>query len=170
MTTWVDLHNAIHTAEEFQLPMPSSKGLLIAGAVGIPIAVLLHETSDKWLPSTLLHKIPVVSYFARAWRQDPRTKQTHLALFRDSLIFSYMAVSMKEEFDRYTPVDHVADRLTNEKARANVTREIHANRKAAFEAASDVLLSEASNDETKMRQLKDTELRRRHLRQRAQGN
>jgi hypothetical protein len=156
---WVEISNAVHTVEQMNITLPSSKSILIAGAVGIPLAVLLHDTSDRWLPTSF--KIPILSFFQRKWAQDPQEKKTHLRIFRNALIFGWIVCALQEGDPKFQPLDYVIERVSSTTARKSLSRDISEARKAAFGATHQVV-GESALDEANARQQRDAALRRRH--------
>ena len=159
---WLALNSVIHMAEELKIPFPSSKTIMIAGIVGVPIAVFLHDTADRWLPHSL--QIPVLSWFQRRWRKDPQNKPGDVATFRNLLIFAWIVAALGERTPKFSPLDYVADRLCNSTTRKLITSEIQKKRGGSFGAARDVMEASAYDD-TKTQQLRDAALRRRHIQQ-----
>lgn len=155
---WLSLNNALFSVEEMSITLPSSKTVLLAGAIGIPIAVLLHDTSDYWMPSNF--SIPVLSYFQRKWTQDPQQKKSHLRILRNSLIFGWIVCALQEGDPKFQPLDYVAERLQSTSARKSMTNDILTSRHAAF-GATHQLIGEAALDEANARQQRDAALRRR---------
>jgi len=66
---YVSLSSLVHAVEQFQLSLPTANKVLIGAAAAIPVAILLHDTSDLWLPTRT--NIPILSFFVRRWRTDP---------------------------------------------------------------------------------------------------
>lgn len=157
---YLSLNSLIHSIEEVSIPIPSPKAVLWAGLLGIPVAVILHDTSDSWFPQS--RQIPVLSWFVRKWRRDPETKALHLRVFRNALLFAGIVAVLHSENARSIPLHYVSDRVGSINARNDVTRDIVANRNAAFAAANECLGEEAY-DGAKSRQQRDTALRRRHI-------
>src|SRR4051812_30037811 len=119
---YLEINNLIHTVEQWKMPFPTSRAVIVAGVVGVPIAVLLHDTAHLWLPRTF--SIPIVSFFQRRWRKDEKNKQTDLSLLRNFLIFFWIAATVNEPIPKYSPLDFIADRLGNTTARRQMTHEI----------------------------------------------
>ena len=155
---WLTLNNAIHTVEEFRFPFVNSKAMFYSGLVGIPVVVLLHDTSDSWMPRT--KHFPIISWFLRKWRQGD--KQAHLRIFRNVFLFALVACAMQETNPKYTPLDYVTERLTNTNARKSMTDQVLVSRRAAFAAADEVVGPDAF-DEKKSTEQRDAALRRRHI-------
>ena len=155
---WLTLNNAIHAAEEFRFPFVSSKAVAYVGVVGIPIVVLLHDTSDSWLPRT--RQIPILSWFLRKWREGQ--KEMHLRIFRNVLLFAWVVCAMQEENPKFSPSDYVSDRIMSTNARKQLSNSLMESRHAAFGAADEVMGAEAF-DEKKSGEQKDAAIRRRHI-------
>lgn len=156
---WLDISNTLHSVEEMKISLPSSKSVLLAGAIGIPLAVLLHDTSNLWMPTSF--SIPIVSWFQRQWNQDPQQKKNHLRVLRNSLIFSWIVCALQEGDPKFLPLDYVGERVSNSTARKSITQDILQSRHAAF-GATHQLIGEAALDEANARQQRDAALRRRH--------
>ncbi|ORC92032.1 uncharacterized protein TM35_000042460 [Trypanosoma theileri] len=150
----------VHRAEALNVPLLRSKTVVLAVAMGIPVAVLLHDTSNYWMPTTW--QIPIVSWFCRKWRQNPEEKRAHLTLARNAIIFIFVALALNEGTYYQTPVDYVADRVTSSTARKSLNEHIRGSRQAAFAAAGDLVGEEGLN-EANVRQQRDTALRRRFV-------
>lgn len=161
MSAWLELSNIIHNLEEAKVPLPSSKAFLTATLIGIPVSVLLHDTSKYWLPKKKLGRIPIVSWFARKWSEDPEAKYTHLRILRNCIVFGWFACVMGEKEYRELPIDYVADRVSSTSARRVVNSEIMKSRQEVFSAAGQVVGQEAF-DGAKAAQQRDAALRRRH--------
>ena len=159
MSIYVDLNSWIHRLEEWKLPLPNPKTVLITGIVGIPVLVLLHDTSDWWLQKTGT-SIPILSYFQRRWKKDSGVKLADLALFRNAAILFWIACTLNDTNPKYSPLDYVADRLVNATTRKQLTTQIQQNRSRAMTAGMEAL-SAAAFDETKARQLRDAAIHRR---------
>lgn len=153
------ISHAIHSMEQMNIQLPTSKSMLIAGAVGIPLAVLLHDTADLWLPTSF--NIPVLSWFQRKWIQDPDEKKSHLRIFRNAVIFGWIVCALSEGEPKFQPVDYVADRVLSSSARRSLTNDILESRKIALQATHAVF-GEAAFDEANARQQRDAALRRRY--------
>lgn len=156
---WVEVSNAVHTIEQMNFTLPSSKSVLIAGAVGVPIAVLLHDTAHYWLPTSF--KIPIVSFFQRKWAQDPQEKKSHLRILRNALVFGWLICALQEGDPKFQPLDYVVERISSSTARKSMSKEISDARQAAF-AATHQVIGESALDEANARQQRDAALRRRH--------
>lgn len=156
---WLEISNNLHALEEVKIPLPTSKSVLMATAIGIPIAVLLHDTSDYWLPAKF--NIPILSWFQRKWTQDRQNKRSHLRILRNALMFAWMVCAIQEGEPKFLPIDYIAERLTNNTARKSITNDIMQSRRAAFGATHQVI-GEAAIDEANARQQRDAALRRRH--------
>lgn len=156
---WVEASNVVHTVEQMNITLPSSRSVLIAGAVGIPLAVLLHDTADHWMPTSF--KIPLVSFFQRKWAQDPQEKKSHLRIFRNALIFGWIVCALQEGDPKFQPLDYVIERVSSTTARKSLSKDIADSRKAAFGATHQVI-GESALDEANARQQRDAALRRRH--------
>ena len=156
---WLSLHNVIHSIEEFRLPIPASRSVLYAGVAAIPVAVLLHDTSDFWMPLTV--NIPVVSYFTRRWKKDSDNKELDLVTFRNALIFAWVVAAVSEPEPKAAPMDYVVDRLSNSTTRRILTSDINKARTAAFSAATAFTMG--TQDPEKAIQLRDAALRRRQV-------
>lgn len=161
MSAWLELSNIIHNLEEVKVPFPSSKAFLITALVGVPVGVLLHDTSSYWMPKTKASSLPVVSWFLRKWSEDPENKRTHLRILRNAVVFGWFACVMNEKDYREVPVDYVADRVSSTSARRVINNEIMKARGEIFSAASQVVGQEAF-DGAKAAQQRDAALRRRH--------
>ena len=163
MSLWVTLQHAVHVLEEFALPFPTSRTVLMVSAVAVPIVVLLHDASDKWVPKT---QLPILTWFRREWRKDPRTKTDHVVLLRNVVIFAWAAAMLHDNPDasRRCAFDFVADRIASETARKTVNTAITTSRKAAFEAAQEIVAGTGLN-ESKVGQQMDAEIRRRAARE-----
>ncbi|EAN99812.1 Present in the outer mitochondrial membrane proteome 6 [Trypanosoma cruzi] len=159
-TVVLTVSSLVHQAETFTFPVVRSKSLAVTVAVGIPVAVLLHDTADRWLPKKW--EIPIISWFRRKWRQDPETKVVHLALARNAVLFFFVAMALSESPYYQTPVDYVSDRVSSSSARRALDEEIKTSRRVAFGAANDVVGEEGLN-EAGVRQQRDTALRRRFV-------
>lgn len=157
--SWMGISHAVHQLEEIQIPMPSSKAVLVGTAVGIPLAVLLHETADSWMP--VRTNIPVLSWFMRKWRSDARAKPTHLRIFRNLAIFAWFTAVLYESDVRMAPIEYVSDRVTSSNARRTMTDEIRKSRATAFASANEVI-GETAFDVAKSSQQRDAALRRRN--------
>jgi len=160
---WVTLQHVVHFIEELTVPLPSSRTVAIVSACAVPVVVLLHETSERWVPKA---QIPILTYFRREWRKDPRTKSDHVTLLRNLVIFAWAAAMLHDNPDasRRCAFEFVADRVASETARKNVNLQIIASRRAAFEAAQEVVATAGLND-SKINQLMDAEIRRRSARE-----
>ncbi len=156
---WLSFHNVIHTIEEFKLPLPSSRTVAFAGLAAVPIAVLLHDTSDLWLPKTV--NLPILSFFTRRWKKDEENKALDLALFRNGLLFLWVCAIIREGEPKHAPLDYVMDRLSNSSARKILTHDIMQSRKAAFGGATQFAMG--VTDPEKAIQLRDAALRRRQV-------
>lgn len=158
---WVLMHNVVHAIEEFRPSLPASRTVLIGGALAIPVALLLHDTSDSWMPKTM--NIPVLSFFARRWRGDHKEKSLDLTTFRNGLIFIAIAAVMAENEQPVGSMDYVADRLTNSTTRRAINSDMMEARRASFGAATQIAI--ATSDDGNAVQVRDAALRRRHLRE-----
>jgi hypothetical protein len=156
---WLTISDTLHSVEEMNLSLPSSKSVLVAGVIGIPIAVLLHDTAEFWMPSKI--NIPILSWFQRKWCQDPQQKKTHLRVFRNALIFGWIVCALQEGDPKFQPMDYIVERLSSTTARKSMTQEILTSRHAAFGATHQVV-GESALDEANARQQRDAALRRRH--------
>lgn len=150
----------VHCAENFHIPLVRSRTVVTAVAVGIPIAVLLHDTAEHWMPTSF--QLPIISWFRRKWRQNPEVKSSHLTLARNAIIFFYLAMVLSEGTFYETPIDYVADRVSGAPARKAFNERIQKGRHSAFSAAEEVASEEGLN-EASSRQQRDTALRRRFL-------
>ncbi|RNF25911.1 uncharacterized protein Tco025E_01915 [Trypanosoma conorhini] len=166
-TVALTVSSLVHQAETLNLPVIRSKSLALTIAAGIPIVVLLHDTSDWWLPKNW--EVPVVSWFRRRWRQDPESKVAHLTLARNAVLFFFVAMALSETPYYQTTVDYVADRVSSTTARKSFDEHIKASRRTAFGAASDVVGEEGYSDAS-VRQQRDTALRRRFVHDNRNGN
>ncbi|KAH9601385.1 hypothetical protein LSM04_000997 [Trypanosoma melophagium] len=156
----LSVSSLVHRAEALNVPLFRSKTVALTVAMGIPIAVLLHDTSNYWMPTTW--QIPIISWFCRKWRQNPEEKRAHLTLARNAIIFLFVAMALGEGTYYQTPVDYVADRVTSTTARKSFNDHIYKSRQAAFGAATDLVGEEGFN-EANVRQQRDTALRRRYV-------
>ncbi|PWU83087.1 Present in the outer mitochondrial membrane proteome 6 [Trypanosoma cruzi] len=129
-TVVLTVSSLVHQAETFTFPVVRSKSLAVTVAVGIPVAVLLHDTADRWLPKTW--EIPIISWFRRKWRQDPETKVVHLALARNAVLFFFVAMALSESPYYQTPVDYVSDRVSSSSARKALDGEIRTSRRVGI--------------------------------------
>jgi hypothetical protein len=154
------LSNAIHGLEEAKLPMPSSKAVLVAGAVAVPVCVVLNELAEYWVPKKV--QIPVFSYFQRRWYQSPNNKASDLVMFRSAAVFLWIACTLNEENPKFAPLDYVSDRLVNTQSRKQMDRSIHEHRSNAFVAANEALTA-AAFDEAKAATLRDAAIHRRSV-------
>lgn len=154
----LSLSNGLHRLEGMSIPWPSATKVLVFGAVSIPVAVFLNDTSDYWLPKTV--ELPVIGWFARRWKKNPESKMSDLSIARNFLLFMWMAASMHEAPPMHSPLDYVLNRLTNTTTRRGLTHTIVKNRTEAFAAAGDVL-GPAALDEAKVKQQFASAVRRR---------
>ena len=159
---WLALNNLVHSAEQMRVPFPSSKAVMWATIIGIPVAVLLHETSDSWLPEST--NIPILAWFLRQWAVDGQAKKTHLRIFRNLAVFTWIVAIMAEKTPMYSPIDYVAGRVLSTNARKSLTEDIYAARRASFGSVPEVL-SEEVFDEAVSRQQRDAALRRRQAKE-----
>eukprot|EP00760_Papus_ankaliazontas_P039758 PhM_4_TR9773/c0_g1_i1/m.99569 len=162
MSVWLSIHQVVHAAEEFRLPLPTSRTILMCGAAAVPIAVLLHDTCESWMPKGL----PIIRWFRRQWAQDPKKKPLHLTLLRNVVIFLWAAAMLHDNPDhsRRVAFDFVADRISSEAARKKLTTDITNSRRAAFETAQEVVETAGMND-TKVNHQMEAEIRRRYARE-----
>ncbi|KEG13661.1 hypothetical protein DQ04_00861030 [Trypanosoma grayi] len=150
----------VHQAEALNIPVVRSRSVALAVAVGIPIAVLLHDTAGHWMPTKW--QIPIVSWFRRKWRQNPEEKSTHLTLARNAVMFFFVAMALSESTFYQTPMDYVADRVSSAPSTRAFNDRIYKARRNAFSAATDTVGEEGLN-EANVRQQRDTALRRRFV-------
>eukprot|EP00758_Cryptobia_borreli_P003979 Tbor_TRINITY_DN4100_c0_g1::TRINITY_DN4100_c0_g1_i3::g.26482::m.26482 len=154
MSYWFAASNVIHNMEEMRFSFPSSKAILIATALGIPVAVLLHETTSSWM--SYASTIPGFSWIAAKWRKDGDGR-----VLRNAILFAWVVGLMYDSDPKETPLDYVSDRITSTNARRTLNKEIKNARKEAFGATHEVINEEAF-DFAKSSQLRDAALRRRH--------
>ncbi|KAK7200859.1 hypothetical protein NESM_000144500 [Novymonas esmeraldas] len=158
----VSVSSLVHHVEGLRLPVVPYNTYIKAVCIGIPLAVLAHDTADYWMP-TKVH-VPVLSWFMRRWRQDPEQKHAHLRVVRNLVLFTFLIVlrmdnTANAEVD---PSDYVSHRVTSATAQRTVNQEIYKSRRAAFNAASAVVGEEEMNMEG-VQQQRDAALRRRYL-------
>jgi hypothetical protein len=151
---------AVHSVEELSLPLPRSTTILYGGLLGIPVAMLLHDTSSFWLPKHI--QIPLLSWFGRRWNKSGKTKMRDLFMLRDAVIFVWAAALLREEAPKSLPLDFLADRLISAGARAVLTKEIQENRVGVFESVQQVLAGSIVDD-SKVSVLRDEAVRRRAM-------
>nr|CCC93013.1 unnamed protein product [Trypanosoma congolense IL3000] len=157
-TLALSVSSAVHCAENFSLPLIRSRSVVTAVALGIPVAVLLHDTAHYWLPASF--ELPIISWFRRKWRKNPEEKVAYLLLARNAIIFFYLAMVLGEGVPYHTPMDYVSDRVSCSTARKTLNERIQKGRHSAFSAAEEVVGEEGLNDAS-ARQQRDTALRRR---------
>ena len=146
-----------------RLPVPSFSKFLAATAIGVPVAVLVHDTSSVWMPVN--RNLPVVAWFLRKWRgdmSDDSAKARHLRIFRNVILFGALISLMYDSEPKDVPYRYVSDRLTSSNARRTFTDDIQKSRKEAFGAANKVM-NEDAYDPAKCAQQRDAALRRRHV-------
>ncbi|CAJ1035327.1 hypothetical protein, conserved [Leishmania lindenbergi] len=158
----VSVSSLVHCIEELRLPVVPYGTYIKAVCIGIPLAVLAHDTAEYWLPTKA--RIPVLSWFVRKWRQNPETKHVHLRVIRNLVLFAFFVVlrmdgAANEEAE---PSDYVSQRLTSASGQRAVNQEIYKSRQVAFNAATAVLGEEEMNIEG-VQQQRDAVLRRRRL-------
>ncbi|AYU83234.1 conserved hypothetical protein [Leishmania infantum JPCM5] len=158
----VSVSALVHRMEELRLPVVPYSTYIKAVCIGIPLAVLVHDTAEYWLPTKV--RIPVLSWFARKWRRNPEAKHVHLRVIRNLVLFAFFVVlrmdgTANEEAE---PSDYVSQRLTSASGQRAVNQEIYKSRRAAFNAATAVLGEEEMNMEG-VQQQRDAVLRRRRL-------
>ncbi|KAG5492313.1 hypothetical protein GH5_01230 [Leishmania sp. Ghana 2012 LV757] len=158
----VSVSSLVNRIEELHLPVVPYSMYIKSVCIGIPLAVLAHDTAEHWLPTKF--RIPVLSWFVRRWRQDPEAKRVHLRVIRNLILFAFFVVlrmdgAANEEAE---PSDYVSQRLTSASGQRAVNQEIYKSRRAAFNAATAVLGDEEMNMEG-VQQQRDAVLRRRHL-------
>ncbi|KAG5492847.1 hypothetical protein JKF63_01427 [Porcisia hertigi] len=158
----VSVSSLVHRIEELRLPVMPYTTYIKAVCIGIPFAVLAHDTADYWLPTKI--RVPVFSWFMRKWRQNPESKQTHLRVIRNLVLFAFFVVLRMDSAanEEAEPCDYVSQRLTSASGQRAVNQEIYKSRRAAFNAATAVLGEEEVNMEG-VQQQRDAVLRRRHL-------
>lgn len=158
----VTVSSAVNFIEELRLPVVPYNTYIKAVCIGIPVAVLLHDTADHWLP-TKVH-VPLLSWFMRRWRQDPDTKTTHLRVIRNLFLFAFFVVLRTDSAanEESQPSDYVSQRLTSVSGQRAANQEIYKARRNAFNAATMVVGEEEMNMEG-VQQQRDAVLRRRHL-------
>lgn len=159
----------VNHIEELRLPAISYNSYIKAVCIGIPLAVLVHDTSSYWMPTKV--RVPILSWFMRKWHHDPDTKQLHLRVIRNMILFAFFVVlstdsAAKEESQ---PSDYVEQRLTSATAQRTLNNDIYKSRRAAFNAADAVIGEEEINIEA-IQQQRDAVLRRRHLHDPAVSN
>lgn len=160
---WLQISSAIHNFEEMRLPVPSFSKFMMATAIGVPVAVLVHDTSSFWMPVN--RNIPVVSWFLRKWRSDTSedsSKARHLRIFRNLVLFGALISLMYDSEPKDTPYRYVSDRVTSSNARRTMGQDILKGRKEAF-AAANKIMNEDAYDPAKCDQQRDAALRRRHV-------
>lgn len=158
----VSVSSWVNRIEEMRLPMVPYTTFIKAVCIGIPIAVLAHDTADFWLPTKV--RIPVLSWFMRRWRQDGEAKTLHLRVARNLLFFAFFVVmSMNNDgADEPEPSGYVWQRVASASGQRAMSQDIQKARRTAFNAASSVLGEEELNAEA-VQQQRDAVLRRRHL-------
>ncbi|CBZ30980.1 conserved hypothetical protein [Leishmania mexicana MHOM/GT/2001/U1103] len=158
----VSVSAVVHRMEELRLPVVPYSTYIKAVCIGIPLAVLVHDTAEYWLPTKV--RIPVLSWFVRKWRQNPEAKHVHLRVIRNLVLFAFFVVLRMDSAanEEAEPSDYVSQRLTSASGQRAVNQEIYKSRRAAFNAATAVLGEEEMNIEG-VQQQRDAVLRRRHL-------
>ncbi len=159
-STYVDLHSFIHGVEQWRLPICSHRRFVTTVAVGIPIAVLLHDTYQLW-GGEWFETLPVVRYFARSWKQNPETKAIHLQGLRNAILLGWLVVTSAEKYSNETAFDFVTPRLTNSTTRQNLTTAIQEARVVNCEGAMHTVLP-VMEDNNKVLSTQDAEYRRRY--------
>jgi hypothetical protein len=155
---YIDLSAFIHRIEEVSIPLPAPSTAVKVIALGIPVAVLIHDLSDLWFPKK--RSLPMLTYFRRRWVSDPNNKQVDLMLFRNVALFVGIAAVMHGGIPKNAPVDYICDRLTSASARRAIDRDIHEKRTASLEAANKVMAAHAY-DEAKAMELRQNAVERR---------
>lgn len=156
---YISLSSVLHRLEEAAPPLPASSTVFKLVVFGVPIAVLLHDLSEYYMPKAT-RWYPVVTFFKRRWVADPTNKSVDLMLFRNIAIFLGIASLLHGGVPRVTPIDYLSDRLTSTTARRNLDRDITSRRSAALDAANQVMAAHAF-DEAKARALRQEALDRR---------
>lgn len=152
---------AVNRMEELRLPVVPYGTYFKAVCIGVPIAVLAHDTAAYWLPTKV--RIPIVSWFMRRWRLDPEAKHEHIRAIRNLFLFAFaVVVFMDDAGGVKLPCDYVSQRLTSQSGQRAVNQEIYKARRNAFNVASTVMGEEEMNSEG-VQQQRDAALRRRHL-------
>lgn len=164
----VTVSSFVHDVEDLRLPV-IPYGTYVKGLViGIPVAVLLHDTAEHWLPTKF--RIPIISYFRRRWRESAATKESDLHVIRDLIIFTFFIVLRMDSGanEEAQPSDYVEQRLTSAAGHRAMNSDIYKARRAAFNAADEVIGEEEMNM-AGVQQQRDAVLRRRYLHDSRQG-
>ncbi|KPI86493.1 hypothetical protein ABL78_4433 [Leptomonas seymouri] len=158
----VAVSSAVNRIEELRLPVVPYNTYIKAVCIGIPVAVLVHDTADYWMPTKV--RIPILSWFLRSWRKDPDTKTAHLRVIRNLFLFAFFVVLRTDNAanEESQPSDYVSQRLSSATGQRALNQEISKSRRNAFNAATMVLGEEEMNMEA-VQQQRDAVLRRRHL-------
>ncbi|CAD2216593.1 hypothetical protein AGDE_00960 [Angomonas deanei] len=167
--------SAVNAIEEFRLPEIPYNRMVRGLVIGVPVAVLLHETADYWLHPearenkvNVLHKLPVVgniiNFFVRSWRDQPESKKAHLMTVRNICFMMFLIILYNDEVANgpIEPTQYVENRILSSAAHNTLNNEIYKNRKAIFKAA-DAVIGEEEMNVVGVEQQRDAVLRRRYL-------
>ncbi|CCD19060.1 hypothetical protein ERJ75_001738200 [Trypanosoma vivax] len=163
----LSVSSIVHRLENFSVPLLRSRTCALAVALGIPVAVFLHDTANYWMPTTW--QVPILSWFRRRWLRNPEEKYADAMLARNVIIFLFVAMAVAEGTHYQAPVDYVSDRVCSTPARKALTECVLEKRRNAFAAAGEVIGEEGLN-EANARQQRDTALHRRFLQESRAGN
>lgn len=160
----VSVSSFVSSLEDLRLPYIGAGNCVKAVVIGVPIAVLIHDLADHWMPSKL--QLPIISWFTRKWRADPDTKLAHLRVIRNLLMFAFFVILQNDitgdEVSVLQPSDLVEQRVHSTSATRAMSNEISKARRAAFSAADEVIGEEELNGAA-VQQQADSVLRRRRL-------
>ena len=156
-------HLAIESIEELSIEILSLPTIIKLLTSGIPIGIALDRLITKIYSHA--YRLPILSSFASAWKQDSSSKIEHLGALRNLIIFTIGVASVANlEKNRQCTADFVIDRVMSISGQKNINGALQTPHRAIFEGAHELMLNTGTEENYVQQQL-EAEVRRRGLRE-----